>query len=112
MFSGVVSANQIWKPDPFDVETIHHEARAAFSQLLNRAAGSDPPPHGKSLLLLGEAGSGNTHLIRAFRLASPAAGTVCATSRTSRTSMPPYVSNCTALPIRATTGSAGALFPY
>ena len=27
VFSGVVYANQIWNPDPFDVETIHREAR-------------------------------------------------------------------------------------
>ena len=27
VFSAVVHANQIWTPDPFDVESIHHEAR-------------------------------------------------------------------------------------
>jgi Cdc6-like AAA superfamily ATPase len=70
VFSGVVYANQIWKPDPFDVDAIHHEARDAFGRLLNRAAGSEPPPHGKTLLLLGEAGSGKTHLMRAFRMAT------------------------------------------
>ena len=74
VFSGVVYANQIWTPDPFDVETIHHEAREAFGQHLNRAAGSEPPPHGKTLLLLGEAGSGKTHLMRAFRLSALADG--------------------------------------
>ncbi len=74
VFSGVVYANQIWKADPFDVETIHHEARETFGRLLNRAAGPDHPPHGKTLLLLGEAGSGKTHLMRAFRLAAHSAG--------------------------------------
>ena len=34
----------------------------------------EPPPHGKSLLLLGEAGSGKTHLMRSFRNAAHAAG--------------------------------------
>jgi hypothetical protein len=74
VFSGVVHANQVWGPDPFDVDTIHQEAREAFGRLLGRAAGPEPPPCGKSLLLLGEAGSGKTHLMRAFRLAAHAAG--------------------------------------
>src|SRR5439155_10603047 len=47
----------------------------AFDRLLNRAASPEPPPHGKSLLLLGEAGSGKTHLMRAFRSAAHSAGT-------------------------------------
>jgi hypothetical protein len=75
VFSGVVHANQIWTPDLFDVETIHQEAREAFGRLLNRAAGPEPPPHGKTLLLLGEAGSGKTHLMRAFRREAHSAGT-------------------------------------
>src|SRR5262245_49787663 len=75
VFSAVVHANQIWSPDPFDVDTIHLEAREAFARLLNRASGPEPPSHGKSLLLLGEAGSGKTHLMRAFRMAAHTAGT-------------------------------------
>jgi hypothetical protein len=67
VFSAIVHSNQIWTPDPFDVESIHAEARVAFTGLLNRAAGPVPPPAGKTLLLLGEAGSGKTHLMRAFR---------------------------------------------
>jgi DNA helicase HerA-like ATPase len=67
VFSGIVHGNQIWTPDPFDVETIHAEAREAFARLVNRAAAIPPPSHGKTLLLLGEAGSGKTHLMRAFR---------------------------------------------
>lgn len=74
VFSGIVHGNQIWTPDPFDVETIHAEAREAFARLLNRASSAKPPPHGKTLLLLGEAGSGKTHLMRAFRTATHAAG--------------------------------------
>ena len=57
------------------METIHQEARDTFGRLLNRAAGPEPPPYGKALLLLGEAGSGKTHLMRAFRLMAHAAGT-------------------------------------
>ncbi|MBP3955069.1 DUF853 family protein [Gemmata sp. G18] len=74
VFSTIVHGNQIWTPDPFDVEVVHPEARAAFSRLLDRASDADLPPHGKSLLLLGEAGSGKTHLMRAFRNSSHKTG--------------------------------------
>jgi hypothetical protein len=63
----VVYQQQIWMPDPFDVETIHEEARETFQRLLNRAAMQPPPPSGRVLLLLGVSGSGKTHLMRAFR---------------------------------------------
>ena len=65
VFGAIVHGSMIWKPDPFDVESIHADARAAFSQLLHKAA--TPAATGKSLLLLGDAGSGKTHLMRAFR---------------------------------------------
>jgi hypothetical protein len=74
VFSGVVHGAQVWTPDPFDVEDVHPEARAAFARLLGRASSPELPPHGKSLLLLGEAGSGKTHLMRAFRTAAHADG--------------------------------------
>ena len=64
VFGAIVHGSMIWTPDPFDVESIHAEARGEFSQLLHRAA--TPAASGKSLLLLGEAGSGKTHLMRAF----------------------------------------------
>src|SRR5260370_23250455 len=67
VFSGIVHGNQIWAPDQFDVVSIHTDARAAFAGLLARAAAPSPPNFGKLLLLLGEAGSGKTHLMRAFR---------------------------------------------
>src|SRR3954470_18924196 len=70
VFSGIVHGNQIWTPDPFDVPAVHAEARAAFDRLLDRASDAQLPPHGKSQLLLGEAGSGKTHLMRAFRNAA------------------------------------------
>ena len=75
VFSGIVHGNQIWTPDPFDVDAVHPEARAAFHRLLDRASDAALPPHGKSLLLLGEAGSGKTHLMRAFRHAAHESGT-------------------------------------
>ncbi len=67
VFTSVVHGNQIWTPDPFDVESIHPEAREMFAKLVNRAFAAPPPTCGKTLLLLGEAGSGKTHLLRAFR---------------------------------------------
>jgi len=73
VFSGIVHGSQIWTPDPFDVELIHSDARDAFAKLLYRAS----TPHGgggKILLLLGEGGSGKTHLMRAFWAATHDAG--------------------------------------
>jgi hypothetical protein len=73
VFGAIVHGSMIWMPDPVDVESIHAEARAAFSGLLHRS--STPAATGKSLLLLGDAGSGKTHLMRAFRNEAHAAGT-------------------------------------
>ena len=67
VFHSVATPTDIWKADPYDVETIHAEARAVFEHLLNRAGRTPPPPSGAVLVLLGEAGSGKTHLMRAFR---------------------------------------------
>jgi hypothetical protein len=67
VFHPIVYNHEVWKPDPFDVETIHAEARTAFQRLLNRAASADDAAAGRILLLLGESGSGKTHLMRAFR---------------------------------------------
>ncbi|MEO2091681.1 MAG: AAA family ATPase, partial [Gemmataceae bacterium] len=74
VFSGIVHGNQIWADDPFDVASIHAEAREEFARLLGRASAAELPPTGKTLLLLGEAGSGKTHLMRAFRAATHANG--------------------------------------
>ncbi len=75
VFSTIVHGSQIWTPDPFDIPSIHADARAAFAGLLARASGPTPPPFGKLLLLLGEAGSGKTHLMRAFRNETHASAT-------------------------------------
>jgi GTPase SAR1 family protein len=75
VFSGIIHANQIWMYDPFDEPEIHADARELFARLVRRATCQPRPPSGKSLLLLGEAGSGKTHLIRAFRNEVHADGT-------------------------------------
>ena len=67
VFHSVATPAAIWQADPYDVETIHNEARATFEHLLYRASRSPAPPSGAVLVLLGEAGSGKTHLMRAFR---------------------------------------------
>ncbi len=74
VFSGIVHGNQISTPDPFDVALIHADARDAFAKLLDRASSTEPPKSGKILLLLGEGGSGKTHLMRAFWAATHADG--------------------------------------
>ncbi len=67
VFHAVAYRNDIWKEDPFDVETIHDEARSVFQRLVSRASAFPGASNGRILLLQGEAGSGKTHLMRAFR---------------------------------------------
>jgi len=67
VFHSVCHAKEICTPDPFDVRSIHAEARAVFETMIERATTPPGTPSGRSLLLLGESGSGKTHLMRAFR---------------------------------------------
>ncbi len=67
IFYPVAHSNEIWRPDPFDVETIHGEARDLFQRLVARAGMIPRPASGRILLLKGESGSGKTHLMRVFR---------------------------------------------
>lgn len=68
IFRAIVHPTDVWTPDPFDVETIHEEARDAFIRLLDRVTNRDSDSKkGEILLLKGESGSGKTHLMRAFR---------------------------------------------
>src|SRR5262245_32479422 len=67
VFHAVANCPEIWRADPFDVDDIHAAERAAFRHLLARAADPKAPAAGKVLLLFGVAGSGKTHLMRAFR---------------------------------------------
>jgi GTPase SAR1 family protein len=68
VFAGVQQANAVFEVDPFDVEKIHPEARASFQALVERAIAPDRHPNrGRMLLVLGDSGSGKTHLLRGFR---------------------------------------------
>src|SRR5690606_14112149 len=66
VFHSVEHSQDIWREDPFDVPEIHRQAREVFERLVEQAA-STTIDSGRVLLLRGEAGSGKTHLLRAFR---------------------------------------------
>jgi Cdc6-like AAA superfamily ATPase len=67
VFHAVEHANQVWLKDPFDVESVHEEPRRVFSRLLQRAKQQGDSGTGRVLLVLGDAGSGKTHLMRVIR---------------------------------------------
>jgi energy-coupling factor transporter ATP-binding protein EcfA2 len=66
VFSSVAQASHVWERDPLDVEVVHSEARDVFAHLID-AATDGRADSGKLLLIRGGAGSGKTHLMRAFR---------------------------------------------
>lgn len=67
VFHSVEHRHQIWRENPFDVESVHEQARAQFLRLLAQATTPPGLESGRILLLLGESGSGKTHLVRSFR---------------------------------------------
>jgi DNA helicase HerA-like ATPase/energy-coupling factor transporter ATP-binding protein EcfA2 len=69
VFSSVAHGSQIHERDPFDVESIHAEAREVFHRQVIRATTPEQHQygHGRTLLVLGDSGSGKTHLLRALR---------------------------------------------
>ncbi|HEY5928074.1 MAG TPA: hypothetical protein VIV11_40585, partial [Kofleriaceae bacterium] len=69
VFSSVAHGSQIFERDPFDVESIHAEAREVFHRQILRATTPEQHSHGhgRTLLVLGESGAGKTHLLRALR---------------------------------------------
>ena len=67
VFTSIAHAHSVWDRDPFDVESVHAEVRSAFSSLVDRAVTPIRHDQGRILLVLGESGSGKTHLLRAFR---------------------------------------------
>ncbi len=67
LFHAVAYGSDIWRADPFDVPSIHRSVREAFRQTVDRVCAAGALPTGRILLLLGDSGSGKTHLMRAFR---------------------------------------------
>lgn len=69
VFASVAHGSHFHERDPFDVESIHAEAREAFHRQITRATTPEEHQrgHGRTLLVLGESGSGKTHLLRALR---------------------------------------------
>jgi adenylylsulfate kinase-like enzyme len=69
VFASVAHGSQIHERDPFDVEAIHSEAREVFHRELERATTPEQTQrgHGHTILVLGDSGSGKTHLMRALR---------------------------------------------
>lgn len=69
VFSSVAHGSQIFERDPFDVESINGEAREALHRQIDRATSPEHAQrgHGRTLLVLGDSGSGKTHVLRALR---------------------------------------------
>lgn len=69
VFSSVAHGSQIHERDPFDVESIHGDAREVFHRQIVRATTPEQHQygHGRTLLVLGDSGAGKTHLLRALR---------------------------------------------
>jgi energy-coupling factor transporter ATP-binding protein EcfA2 len=67
VFSAIAHAHQVWERDPFDVETVHADAREVFERLVDRVATPEADDRGRILVLRGPSGAGKTHLMRAFR---------------------------------------------
>ena len=67
VFHAISHRHQIWEFDPFDVRSIHANARDLFESLLQRCTQAPGLKYGLVSLILGESGSGKIHLMRAFR---------------------------------------------
>lgn len=67
LFQAFAQGTDVWRADPFDVETIHAPARTWLDRVVSRTRDSAGISTGRILLLLGESGSGKTHLMRVFR---------------------------------------------
>jgi energy-coupling factor transporter ATP-binding protein EcfA2 len=69
VFSSISHGSHFHQRDPFDVESIHADARSVFHAQVERATtpAQTQHGHGHTLLVLGASGAGKTHLLRALR---------------------------------------------
>lgn len=74
VFESIEHRHEIWREDPFDVADVHAGARRDFERLLARVTtpagnygSTSGSSYGRILMLLGDSGSGKTHLLRALR---------------------------------------------
>ena len=67
VFAAIAHAHQIWEPDPFDVESVHTEARDMFERVVDQVTTFDTERGGRIVVVRGPSGAGKTHLMRAFR---------------------------------------------
>jgi Cdc6-like AAA superfamily ATPase len=69
VFSSIAHGSHFHERDPFDVESIHADARNMFHRQVERATTPEQTHHGhgQTLLVLGDSGAGKTHLLRALR---------------------------------------------
>src|SRR5688572_7393297 len=63
LFHAVAYGSDIWRPDAFDVKTIHQHARTSLGRVVDQVCQPSGLPIGRILLLLGDSGSGKTHLM-------------------------------------------------
>jgi DNA helicase HerA-like ATPase len=66
LFHAVTHNHEILRAEPYDVESIHAEAREVFANQLARVSGPNALC-GRIMLIRGGSGSGKTHLMRVFR---------------------------------------------
>jgi hypothetical protein len=67
LFHAVAYGSDVWRQDPLDVPTIHEPARRSLQAIVDQVCHPSGLPIGRMVLLLGDSGSGKTHLMRAFR---------------------------------------------
>ena len=68
IFQSIAGLEDVWMNDPYDVDEIHQNARLVFSSQLDLCSDRQRNARrGRVILMLGDAGSGKTHLMGAFR---------------------------------------------
>ena len=90
VFHSVANQQSIWHGDPYDVDSIHEQARDSFRALLDLAESPGSAQGGKVLLLRGKAGCGKTHLMGAFRRMTEQRGSAWFAYMQMTTTLPDY----------------------